>query len=43
MGLRIMQSRIGMVGGTLIIERNPDGGTSVACTAPVNTKHGHEK
>ena len=43
MGLRIMQSRIGMVGGTLIIERNPDGGTSVACTAPVNPKHGHEK
>jgi PAS domain S-box-containing protein len=35
MGLRIMQSRIGMVGGTLVIERNPGGGTSVAGTAPV--------
>jgi two-component system CheB/CheR fusion protein len=34
MGLRIMQARIGMVGGTLTVERNPDGGVSVVCTAP---------
>lgn len=34
MGLRIMQSRIGMVGGTLMIERQPTGGTSVAFAAP---------
>lgn len=29
MGLRIMQSRAGMIGGTLAIERNAAGGTSV--------------
>lgn len=34
MGLRIMRSRIGMVGGTLTIERRPTGGTSVTITAP---------
>jgi two-component system sensor kinase FixL len=35
MGLRIMQSRIGMVGGTLTIERQPAGGTSVIFAAPM--------
>lgn len=34
MGLRIMQNRIGMVGGNLTVERNPGGGTSVVFTAP---------
>jgi len=34
MGLRIMQSRIGMVGGTVTIERQPAGGTSVIFIAP---------
>ena len=34
MGLRIMQSRIGMVGGTLTIERPPAGGTNVIFAAP---------
>ena len=34
MGLRIMQSRIGMVGGTLLIEQNRGGGVSVISTAP---------
>ncbi|HEX7570682.1 MAG TPA: ATP-binding protein, partial [Verrucomicrobiae bacterium] len=34
MGLRIMQTRIGMVGGTLTIERPPAGGTSVVFAAP---------
>jgi PAS domain S-box-containing protein len=34
MGLRIMQSRVGMMDGTLAIERNPAGGASVICSAP---------
>jgi PAS domain S-box-containing protein len=41
MGLRIMQSRIGMVGGTLMIERNRGGGVSVICTAPKNSERFH--
>jgi signal transduction histidine kinase len=32
MGLRIMQSRAGMIGGTLTTENNPDGGARVVCT-----------
>jgi PAS domain S-box-containing protein len=34
MGLRIMQTRIGMVGGSLTIERNSGPGISVSCAAP---------
>jgi len=34
MGLRIMQSRAGMIGGTLAFERNAGGGASVTVTAP---------
>ncbi len=34
MGLRIMQARIGMVGGTLRVEQNPGGGVNVSCRAP---------
>ena len=34
MGLGIMQSRINMVGGTVSIERRPDGGTRVVIMAP---------
>ncbi len=34
MGLRIMQTRIGMVGGTLTIEPNAKNGVSVICSAP---------
>ena len=34
MGLRIMQSRIGMVGGTLTIERREPNGTTVNFSAP---------
>jgi two-component system, LuxR family, sensor kinase FixL len=34
MGLRIMQTRIGMVGGALTIEQQPAGGTSVVFSAP---------
>lgn len=37
MGLRIMQSRAGMIGGTLAIERNAAGGTSVTVAAPNGT------
>jgi len=35
MGLRIMQFRARMIGGTLTIERNPGGGTVVRCAAPL--------
>jgi PAS domain S-box-containing protein len=34
MGLRIMQYRAGMLGGTLSVEPNSDGGTSVICLVP---------
>jgi len=34
MGLRIMKSRAGMMDGTLTIEPNPAGGTSVICSVP---------
>ena len=34
MGLRIMRFRAGMIGGTLTIERNPQGGAVVICSAP---------
>ena len=37
MGLRIMQSRAGMIGGTLAFERNAGGGASVTVTAPSRT------
>ena len=35
-GLRIMQYRAGMIGGTLSAERDPAGGTIVRCTLPAN-------
>ncbi len=41
MGLRIMQSRIGMVGGTLLVERNRGGGVRVTSTAPNNSGRCH--
>ncbi len=34
MGLRIMQSRAGMIGGTLAIEAGAAGGVLIICTAP---------
>jgi signal transduction histidine kinase len=34
MGLRIMQSRAGMIGGSLSIEKGPAGGTTVLCAVP---------
>jgi two-component system CheB/CheR fusion protein len=36
MGLRIMQSRAGMIGGTIAIEPNSGGGTNVTCAMPQN-------
>lgn len=38
MGLRIMQYRAGMIGGTVVVERHSRGGTAVTCTAPLG-KH----
>lgn len=35
MGLRIMQYRAGMLGGTLKFESNEEGGTRVTCTVPM--------
>ena len=32
MGLRIMKSRAGMIGGTLVVESNPRSGTRVNCS-----------
>jgi two-component system CheB/CheR fusion protein len=50
MGLRIMQSRAGMIGGMLSVERNAAGGTSVTVAAQngvvrqkTNIPHGREK
>lgn len=40
LGLRIMQYRAGIIGGSLAIQRDPDGGTSVVCsvhTSPNST------
>ena len=34
MGMRIMQSRAGMIGGLLSIEKDPAGGTNVSCSVP---------
>jgi signal transduction histidine kinase len=34
MGLRIMEYRAGMIGGTLSLRPNPGGGTIVTCSAP---------
>jgi signal transduction histidine kinase len=36
MGLRIMQSRAGMIGGTMAIEPNSAGGVNVTCAMPQN-------
>lgn len=32
MGLRIMQYRAGIIGGSVVIQRDPEGGTSVVCS-----------
>jgi two-component system CheB/CheR fusion protein len=37
MGLRIMQSRAGMIGGTLVLDNNPSGGARVVCSVSRKT------
>ena len=40
MGLRIMKSRAGMIGGTLTVKNAPEGGAQVACEIAIaGTKH----
>lgn len=34
LGLRIMRYRAGVIGGSLVLQRNPSGGTAVICTVP---------
>jgi two-component system CheB/CheR fusion protein len=41
MGLRIMQYRAGIIGGTIVIQRESSGGTSVTCTVPLAPPHAH--
>jgi signal transduction histidine kinase len=36
MGLRIMQSRAGMIGGTIAVERGAGKGVQVTCAVPEN-------
>jgi PAS domain S-box-containing protein len=48
MGLRIMQSRAGMIGGTLTFEHLPGGGAGVTCSVPVRrpakkSQHGQKE
>lgn len=37
LGLRIMEYRTGVIGGTLVVQRRPAGGTEVICTVPNGT------
>jgi signal transduction histidine kinase len=32
MGLRLMQYRAGVISGSLVVQRNPEGGTTVVCS-----------
>ena len=32
LGMRIMQYRAGVIGGSLLVQRDPNGGTTVICT-----------
>jgi PAS domain S-box-containing protein len=43
MGLRIMQSRAGMIGGTLAVERGEPTGVTVICSAPDGAVAGKRK
>jgi PAS domain S-box-containing protein len=38
MGLRIMQYRAAMVSGSIVVQREPNGGTAVVCSVPDNVK-----
>ncbi len=42
MGLRTMQYRCGMIGGTFHVERSESGGTSVKCIVPLSGGHFNE-
>ncbi len=43
MGLRIMHYRTNLIGGSLVIEKNPEGGTTVTCSIQANgNKHPEE-
>ena len=39
MGLRIMQYRAGMIGGSLTVQREAAGGTSVACALRISSEN----
>jgi hypothetical protein len=41
MGLRIMRYRAGIIGGSLQLEANPDGGVSVVCSVPLQSGPGY--
>ncbi|MEO8428496.1 MAG: PAS domain S-box protein [Verrucomicrobiota bacterium] len=41
MGLRVMQYRAGVIGGSLVVQRQPTGGTTVVCTIKRGI-HNHE-
>ncbi|MBI3879635.1 MAG: PAS domain S-box protein [Verrucomicrobia bacterium] len=43
MGLRIMEYRAGMIGGTVVVQRRPERGTSVICTVRRGTAAGHPR
>jgi nitrate/nitrite-specific signal transduction histidine kinase len=38
MGLRIMRYRAGMIGGSLAVQKEADGGTTVVCTVHLQAK-----
>jgi signal transduction histidine kinase len=41
MGLRVMQYRASRVGGSLAVQRDPAGGTSVVCSLRAGIRHDH--
>ena len=43
LGLRLMQYRAGMIGGTLVIEQRPNGGTTIACTVKTSEERPTER
>jgi two-component system, LuxR family, sensor kinase FixL len=43
MGLRIMQYRAGIIGASLAIANNPEGGARIVCTWPRKHAHGQQK
>lgn len=43
LGLRTMQYRIGLIGGSLAVQRRPDGGTEVVCTVRENPAPGESR